>query len=393
MNGMHRKTGVRDLKIPVSRRIKMRNIYAHEFRPLCFIANPRSCSLADSLPPGLQIQRRVQGQALWSSTAVGLHGICPIDLEKWASRHRSLSQREAGSSLPLGFFTASCQINSGRCQRDTRLETLGRSCQGVDQTSQKTLSGKKPWIGFGKHDLRSGFLNHRSYDVGVPVGEFSINKKRDQNSHFVGFKRPDSRLHLHFRCQTRRCERLGRTHFRSWSFLHHRQGVYRLGKTVSNCKLRSILCGSSQGQSAIYQIQVPTRGQNHRAAQRPNRETLTSQIPGRFPRLFKEGSLLRRRKQKALNIFDEQLANTSIDCSKTLQKALGDRIVFQMDQRQLGNQALLWNESQCGEDTNLDSSFAVFDGCYPSQELKITRKSSQYSPDFERSSVREDCFA
>jgi hypothetical protein len=66
---------------------------------------------------------------------------------------------------------------------------------------------------------------------------------------------------------------------------------------------------------------------------------------------------------------------------------MGNRIIFQMDQRQLGNQALLRNECQRGEDANLDSGIALFDGGNPSQKPKTARKPSQYSTDFERSPV------
>ena len=212
-------------------------------------------------------------------------------------------------------------------------------------------------------------------------------KKRDQTSHAIGFKGANSHLHLHFRRQTLRCEILGRVDFRTRSHIHHGQGVYRLGETASNCKRRGILCDSSQGQSAIYQIQVAIRGQRHGITQRPNRETLDSQIQRGFPRLFKESSLLRRREEKALNLFNEQLADTCVDCGQTLQKALGDRVVFQVDQRQSGNQALLWNKPERSEDANLDSRLTVFDGGHPSQKLKIAGKPAQYLADFERSSV------
>jgi hypothetical protein len=58
-----------------------------------------------------------------------------------------------------------------------------------------------------------------------------------------------------------------------------------------------------------------------------------------------------------------------------------------MDQRQLGNQALLRNKRQCGEDTNLDSGVAVFDSGDPSQEPEIAGKSPQYFADFECSPI------
>lgn len=385
---MHRKTDVRDLKISDSeRRIKMRNFYAYEFRTLCFNADSRSCSLADALPLGLQIQRGVQGQALWSSTAVDLHGICSINLAQWASGYRSVPKCETRRALSSGLSGTGSQIDLGRCQRNPRLETLGGFGKKPDQPSSKALSRRDLGVGLGQYDLRSGFFNHRSDDVGVSVGKVSLNKKRNQTSHAIGFKGPNSHLHLHFRRETQRCKLLGHADFRTRSHIHHGQGVYRLGETVSNCKRRGILCDSGQGQSAIYQIQVAIRRQGNRIAQRPNRETLDSQIQRGFPHLFKESSLLRRRKEKALNIFDEQLADNRFDCVETLQKALGDRVVFQVDQRQSGNQALLWNKPECGEDANLDSRFTVFNGGHPSQKPKTARKPSQYSADFECSPI------
>jgi len=388
MNEMHRKTDVRDLKISDSeRRIKMRNFYAYEFRTLCFNSDSRSCALADALPLGQQIQRRVQGQALWSSTAANLHGICSINLAQWASGYRSMPKRKTRRALSSGLSGAGSQIDLGRCQRNPRLETLGGFSKKPDQPSSKALSRRDLGVGLGQYDLRSGFFNHRSYDVGVSMGKVSLNKKRDQTSHAIGFKGANSHLHLHFRRETQRCKLLGHVDFRTRSHIHYGQGVYRLGETVSNFKRWGILCNSGQGQSAIYQIQIAIRRQSHGIAQRPNRETLDSQIQRGFPHLFKESSLLRRREEKALNILDEQLADNCVDCSETLQKALGDRAVFQVDQRQSGNQALLRNERQRGEDANLDSRLTVFDGSHPSQESKTTRKPSQHSADFECSPV------
>ena len=49
--------------------------------------------------------------------------------------------------------------------------------------------------------------------------------------------------------------------------------------------------------------------------------------------------------------------------------------------------AALRNKRQCGEDTNLDSGVAVFDGGDPSQEPEIAWKSPQYFADFECSPI------
>ena len=64
----------------------------------------------------------------------------------------------------------------------------------------------------------------------------------------------------------------------------------------------AFFCHSGQGQSALYQIQIATRRQIHRIAERPNRQTVDSQIKRGFPYAFAKGSLLRRRKTEALGI-------------------------------------------------------------------------------------------
>jgi len=180
---------------------------------------------------------------------------------------------------------------------------------------------------------------------------------------------------------------VGRTDFRTWSHLHHGQGVYRLGKTFQDCELWGFFCYSGQGQSALYQIQIATRRQIHRITEQPNRQTVDSQIKRGVPYAFAKGSLLRRRKTEALGIPNKQLANSCLDCGEALQKAMGDRVIFQVDQRQLGNQALLRHKRQRGEDTNLDSGIAIFDSGHHSEKPKTARKPSQYFADFECSPI------
>lgn len=387
MRQLQPKIGVTHLKIQALDRIKMRNLYAHEFWSTCSCSTFGSRASRNALSPSQQIQCGVEGQALWSSTAVDLHGICSINLAQWSSGYRGVFECEVRSTLSFGFSGTSGKIDSGRCQRETRLETLGRSCQKPDHPSQKALPRREFRTGLGERGLCTGLLYHRFDDVGVSVGQISLNKKRNQTAHAVGLKRTDSCLHLHFRRQRQRHKMVGRTDFRTWSHLHHGQGVCRLGKTLSDCDIRGVFCHSGQGQSAFYKIPLATRRQVHGIAKRPDRETHDSKIKGGFPHAFTESSLLRPRKEEALNIPNKQLANPGIDRCKALQKAMGDRIIFQMDQRQLGNQALLRNKRQCGEDTNLDSGVAVFDGGDPSQEPKIAGKSPQYFADFECSPI------
>ena len=387
MKQLQPKIGVTHLKIQALKRIKMRCTYAYEFWSTCSCSSFGFRASRNTLPVGQQIQCRIQGQALWGSTAVDLHGICAIDLAQWTSGYRSVFKFEARSTLSSGFSGTSSQVDLGRCQREKRLETLGGSCQKPDQQSQKSLSRRELGIGPRQYGLRSGFIDHRPHNVGFSMGQISLNKKRYQTSHAAGFEGTNPRLHLHFRSQSKRHKMVGRTDFRTWSHLHHGQGVYRLGKTFPDCELWGFFCHSGQGQSALYQIQIATRRQIHRIAERPNRQTVDSQIKRGFSYAFAKGSLLRRRKTEALGIPNKQLANSCLDCGEALQKAMGDRVIFQVDQRQLGNQALLRHKRQRGEDTNLDSGIAIFDSGHHSQKPKTVRKSSQYFADFECSPI------
>ena len=196
---------------------------------------------------------------------------------------------ETRRTLSSGLSGTSSQIDLGRCQRDPRLETLGGFDKKPDQPSTKALSRRDIGVGLGQYDLRSGFFNNRSHDVGVSLGKVSHNKKRDQTSHAIGFKGPNSHLHLHFRRKTQRCELLGRVDFRTRSHIHHGQRICRLGEALSDCKLWGVFCHSGQGQSAFYQIQVPPCRQSHGIAKRPDRETHDSQIKERFHHTFKGG--------------------------------------------------------------------------------------------------------
>ena len=61
-------------------------------------------------------------------------------------------------------------------------------------------------------------------------------------------------------------------------------------------------------------------------------------------------------KHEALSgVLDQSHGTSRPDGRQTLQKALGDRVVFQMDQGQSAGQALLWDEPQHSENADLDS--------------------------------------
>ena len=69
MKQLQPKIGVTHLKITAFDRIKMRNLYAHEFWSPCSCSNFGSRASRNTFSLGQQIQRGVQSPALWSEVA------------------------------------------------------------------------------------------------------------------------------------------------------------------------------------------------------------------------------------------------------------------------------------------------------------------------------------
>ena len=75
-------------------------------------------SLCAALP--LQISH----QDFFASRSVSVHGFRTTDLPRKSARHRNLSARPSGPTLPLGHTRQHRQEYAGRCQRAARLPHL-----------------------------------------------------------------------------------------------------------------------------------------------------------------------------------------------------------------------------------------------------------------------------
>ena len=342
---------------------------------------------------GHTFQYQLARSALRSAPAVDLHGLRSIDLARRSSRYRRMPQRQTRSALPLGFSGTRCQIHSGRCQRKSGLEAVGGFSFELDPKNQKSLRRRRFGTGFGTHHLRAGLDDDRFVADDVPVGDIPLDQERNQGSHPDRFEGTDSGLRIRVPGQHARCEVVGHVGVRIRGDLSFRQGLHRLWQTPAHCGLGSVFRNTREGQPAFRAARVWSCGQNNGASERSGRVFGAAQSEGKLSVSVEADSVFRRRAKALSGVFDQPHGTSRPVGCQTLQKALGDRVVFQVDQGQSADQALLWDESQRGENADLDRCDDIPADSHPAQGVEIARKPPQNSADFKRSSVREDCFA
>ena len=336
---------------------------------------------------GHTFQCQLESAAFRSAPAVDLYGLRSTDLARWSARYRRMPQRQARCSLSSGFSGTRCQIDSGRCQRKAGLEAVGGVGFELDPKSQKPLRGRGFGPGFGTHHLRLGLDDDRLVADDVSLGDIPLDQERNQGSHPDRFERTDSGMRVRLPGQYARCQVARHVGVRVWSDLHFRQGLYRLCQTSLYRGLGGVFRNTRQGQPAFCSARISSCGQNDGPAKRSGGVFGASQGKRKLPLALAANPVFRRRAETLFGVLDQPHGAFGFDGCQTLQEALGHRVVFQMDQRQSADQALLWNKPECSEDTNLYSGVAVFDGGNPSQEPKIAGKSPQYFADFECSPI------
>jgi len=364
-----------------------------DIRSLYSLPNPRFDSSRNPLPIGFALSSRDARAAFRSAPTIDLHGLCSNDLARWSSRYRRMPQYQTRGSLPFGFSGTHCQIDSGRCQRKSGLEAWGGFGIELDPESQKSLRRQRFGSGFGKHHLRAGLDDDRLVADDVSVGHLPLDQEWNQGSHPDRFEGADSGLRVRVSSQHARCEMVGHVGVRIRGDLSFRQRLHRLCQTPAHSGLRSVFRYPRQGQPPFRPERISCRGQNNRSSERSDRVFGVAQSKGKLSDSIGADSVFRCRAEALFGVLDQSHGTFCADGCQTLKEALGDRVVFQMGQEQSEDQALLWDEPQRGQNSDLDRCEDKPAGSHPAQGAEIAQKPPQNSADFERSSVREDCFA
>src|SRR5215813_11719262 len=129
------------------------------------------------------------------------NGVCPTDLSREPTRHRSLPSCTRQQALPQRPLWSSQALDIGRCQRESRLENLCRFRSEPDSNGATTLCRLGTGSRSRRDFVRIGFNNNRSMPLFVPLGSVPESQICDQAPHADG----DSKLNPVFIAVTGGC--------------------------------------------------------------------------------------------------------------------------------------------------------------------------------------------
>src|SRR5262249_53289223 len=287
------------------------------------------------------------------------NGVCPTDLSREPTRHRSLPSCTRQQALPQRPLWSSQALDIGRCQRESRLENLCRFRSEPDSNGATTLCRLGTGSRSRRDFVRIGFNNNRSMPLFVPLGSVPESQICDQAPHADG----DSKLNpgiyrcnrrLRARCQSPRCD-----HSRAW-FLH-RDGprVSRLRTFVSHSACSRFLCHPCQRESSI---QTPLFAFTRSGERREKRSDHSVDWPQELIVLsirVASRQLSRRGHRSKIRLSNKQLFGFGSNNRCSLQVSLADRAILQMDQTTSANQKVLRDVGQQCEDPGLDGNLGL----------------------------------
>ena len=120
--------------------------------------------------------------------------------------------------------------------------------------------------------------------------------------------------------------------------------------------MQGFFCNPRQKQFQFQAPLLPPNRQFHGPAMRPNYRAARILRKEKLPGKTAANSLLGRRLEKTICVFNEQFRPAGAYDNKTLQMSLASGIVLQMDQATFANQGFLWYLRKRSENTNLDSN-------------------------------------
>src|ERR1039457_191239 len=359
-----------------------RTLPAHEFRTLRSLASARTHPLADAQAFECALRNRDARETFWMSAATHLHGVCPTDLAGGLARHRDLSECQVRSAVSSRVLRTGGTRDLGRGQRTARLAAVGGFGQGADEPSPNALCRGRLGARSGEHPLRVGLDDHRPVVDAFSVGRFSPDQGGSENPHATRSARTDSHLHSCDQRPPTRRSLARRTGLGAGGFLRH--GSWLCGFSTSRFDGGGgcLLCDPRQRQPAIYPPSLPPDGLGFGSAQRPDWKADPRDFASGFSLAPAPGALLRPGDRAPFDLSDPSSGNPSRGRRRHLSTALADRTVLPLDQGTLAHQTFFREQSQRGEDANLDCGFDLLVGGHPAQATQIARHLSQKTSTF-----------
>lgn len=198
------------------------------------------------------------------------------------------------------------------------------------------------------------FLNDRSVLNSFSVGKVSQNKIGDQASHDDRPSRQHTRFHPYNNGEKARSLLFGSPHISSGRVLRYGSWLPRLWTPVHYTPVKSVLRHSCQKEHSLSKTLFQRGRSNKHCQERSNWSAGPRKFIQEVSRFASSSQLLRPGKRQTLSVLNQPCRRSGGNRCGTLQVAMADRIILQMDKAAPPNQKFLRLERQRGEVTNLD---------------------------------------
>ena len=363
---------------------------AYEYRKNHFLSTDGlSTKLRISKMRGV-LSRQLQSQKFFMLGPVSLHGFCATDLSGESSGYPGMPSCDPRKIISYGHPRQSVTQHSGQCQQRSGLAHLRRFRPGDDRPGQVSLRRRRFRRTTGPNGLRAGFHNYRPVSFAFSVGDISQAKGRNKNAYASGFARKHTLARPYNKRECARCQHPRRTFHRAGGNLHHGPCLRGFRKTLQDKSMQGFFCDPCQKQ---FQVQAPLLSSNRQidgVAMRSDYCTGRFLPEKELPRKTAANSLLGRRLEKTVCVFNEQFRPAGTYDNKTLQMSLASGIVLQMDQTTFANQGFLWYFGKRSENTNLDCHNRLRAGGDSQEAPEPGHEPLHNSTDFECDAFREN---
>lgn len=192
--------------------------------------------MCDTVPGG------AQGQILFVSRPIPLHGLCTIDLSRESPRHRGLSSGATREAVPFRNSLGRLTQYVGPCQRRARLTHLRRLCPQSHPYGQTAVYRRPVWRGSGGVGVCPRYHHDRSVFVSLSLGPVPPHQGRGQTPYLTRSSWQYPEFHPYQRWQDTRSQYPRSLGAGARGLLRHGSRLSRLCTVVPVPRRREFLC-------------------------------------------------------------------------------------------------------------------------------------------------------
>ena len=243
---------------------------ANEYRPDCFLTTDRLPSQETIRQMRSTLSRQLSDKKFLLFRPISMYGFCSDNISAESSGYRNMSASNETETLSLRHSRQCLSNHSCRSKRKSKLENIrgfrtDSNKQGANALRQRRL---RPATEQGC--LRTGFINHRSMFVTVPMGKISQAESCCQDTYADGLKRLYTHFYPHYRRKSPRCKYPRRYCFRTGSHLRNGSQLSQLCSSFYLYSKPFNFCYKSQNQFRLSPSLLPQSRQNNRPSMRPD---------------------------------------------------------------------------------------------------------------------------